>query len=517
MSAPIRRRRPWATRSCRDCLGWGWLDRPRCKACWGFVAKATGDHCEVCDRKVAVQDGVCRLCRRQASLIAGPDNKTRVDLTVAACTGHQLFIIGTLRSRGGLPPRPQNTVDGPPDRRLHSVRSRWRQLPLFEMARDLRGVSSLAPLLDPELSAVLEARAARIAELRGWPPRTLGSVRRGIRILCAVHEIGEPIRASTIAQLTHNAIPSNHVLEVFEDLDVLLDDRPDTLQTWCDRRLDFLPAGIRAEVDVWVAISRNGTRRRLPRSRSTVVTQLRLVRPFLRERTSTYTTLRQVTRGDVTNWLADRPNRVHEASALRSLFNVLKKERLVFANPMRGVTTGKNHASVPIPLTKQEVDAVALAARQDPALRVVVALAGVHALPARRIRALQLDEVDLAGRRLDPDGFDRPLDDYTAEAIADYLAYRRRRWPNSTNPHLLTSRNTATTTTAVGTFWLDRLVKRLPVGLDPLRQDRILEEAAATGADPLHLAHVFALSARASLRYANAASESAAEQTERKP
>ncbi|MEV7939296.1 hypothetical protein AB0O82_24570 [Kitasatospora sp. NPDC088264] len=134
--------------------------------------------------------------------------------------------------------------------------------------------------------------------------------------------------------------------------------------------------------------------------------------------------------------LTDRPNRVHEASALRSLFNVLKKERLVFANPMRGVTTGKNHAAVPIPFSDQEVDAVALAARQDPALRVVVALAGVHALPARRIRALQLDEVDLAGRRLDPDGFDRPLDDYTAEAIADYPAYRRRRWPNSTNPHL---------------------------------------------------------------------------------
>ncbi|MFJ7278494.1 hypothetical protein [Kitasatospora sp. NPDC098663] len=73
---------------------------------------------------MAVQDGVCRLCRRQASLIAGPDNKTRVDLTAAARTGHQLFIIGTLRPRGGLPPRPQNTADGPPDRRLHSVRSR---------------------------------------------------------------------------------------------------------------------------------------------------------------------------------------------------------------------------------------------------------------------------------------------------------------------------------------------------------------------------------------------------------
>ncbi|CAM5613387.1 hypothetical protein SGLAM104S_02785 [Streptomyces glaucescens] len=173
-----------------------------------------------------------------------------------------------------------------------------------------------------------------------------------------------------------------------------------------------------------------------------IITQLRLVQPFPRERTAAYTTLRQVTRDDITSWLFDRPNRVHEASALRSLFGVLKKERLVFANPMRGVRTSGNHVSVPIPLTSQKVDAVATAAEQDPALRVVVALAGVHALPARRIRALQLDQVDRPGRRLDPADSNRPLDDYTAEAITNYLAHRRRRWPNSTNPHLLVSGNT---------------------------------------------------------------------------
>ncbi|MFI7020351.1 hypothetical protein [Streptomyces sp. NPDC050164] len=78
----------------------------------------------------------------------------------------------------------------------------------------------------------------------------------------------------------------------------------------------------------------------------------------------------------------------------------------------------------------------------------------------------------------------RPLDDYTAEAINECLAYRQRRWPNSTNPHLLITSNTATTTTTVGTFWMDRLVKELPVGVDQLRQDRILEEALANGADP---------------------------------
>jgi hypothetical protein len=59
---------------------------------------------------------------------------------------------------------------------------------------------------------------------------------------------------------------------------------------------------------------------------------------------------------------------------------------------------------------------------------------------------------------------------------------------------------------------MDRLVKDLPVGVDRLRQDRILEEALAHGADPLHLAHVSSLSAKASLRYTSAVTESEAEQ-----
>ncbi|WP_405512013.1 hypothetical protein [Streptomyces canus] len=65
-------------------------------------------------------------------------------------------------------------------------------------------------------------------------------MRRGIRILCAVHRPGEQIRASTITQLTHTAVPANHVLEVFEELDIFLDDRPDSLDAWCEEHLSFL-------------------------------------------------------------------------------------------------------------------------------------------------------------------------------------------------------------------------------------------------------------------------------------
>ncbi|MFF5522525.1 hypothetical protein [Streptomyces coeruleorubidus] len=107
------------------------------------------------------------------------------------------------------------------------------------------------------------------------------------------------------------------------------------------------------------------------------------------------------------------------------------------------------------------------------------------------------------------------LDDYTAEAISSYLDYRHRRWPNSTNPHLLINRNTATTTTAVSPSWTEKLVRPLPVGLDRLRLDRILEEARANGADPLHLAHIFSLGSKTSLRYTTAVAVSAAEHESR--
>lgn len=181
---------------------------------------------------------------------------------------------------------------------------------------------------------------------------------------------------------------------------------------------------------------------------------------------------------------------------------------------MRGIKGGRLTTTIPASLTTEEVEAVAQAALQDPALRAVVALS-IHALADHQIRTLLLDQVDLAGCRLDSENINRPLDAYTAEAIIDHLDYRRRRWPNSTNPHLLISRNTATTTRAVGTFWIDKLVRPLPVGLDRLRQDRILEEALANGADPLHLAHLFSLGAKISLRYTTAVAASAAENESR--
>lgn len=78
-------------RSCEQCYGWGVLRGRICRGCEAFQQHPVGT-CLTCRRPaVPVRDGVCRLCRKQAALIAGPANKFAVDYSVAAVTGQQLF------------------------------------------------------------------------------------------------------------------------------------------------------------------------------------------------------------------------------------------------------------------------------------------------------------------------------------------------------------------------------------------------------------------------------------------
>lgn len=514
MSAPsasraVRKRvRAARLRSCDHCMTWGMLTERLCKACRSFASAHPAGLCGTCGRILPVEAGACRPCRRQATLIAGPANKTTVDLSVAAVTGHQLrFLIahpGRLRHVRPDTPREETA---PPTVR---ARPRWIQLLLFDMPRDLSQVSAQLPPADAILAERLQAEAGRLAELRGWSPRTLSLTQRGLRILAAVHGPGEPVRASTIRQLTARNMPFPHITDVLAAVGALDDDRPDTLALWLDGQLAGLPDQMGAELDTWLGILRNGGPRRRPRSRRTIVRDINSIRTFLADAGSRYSTLRQVTRDDIAGWLAARPgrSRPQDASTLRGLFSTLKAERLIFANPARGIRVSRRNPSVPVPLLAHQLTATADAAGRDPALRAVVALAGVHALLPGQIRHLRTDQIDLLGRRLDPGGLDRPLDEFTATAIRGYLDFRGTRWPATTSPYLLVTRKTAHTGDPVSRFWMDRLFRDLPVTAEQLRDDRIVEEALAGRADPLHLAAVFGFGPRTGLRYAAAARDS---------
>jgi hypothetical protein len=158
---------------------------------------------------------------------------------------------------------------------------------------------------------------------------------------------------------------------------------------------------------------------------------LRTMRPFLIECAAQYTTLRQVTSADLEKWVASDPKCRHmRVSAAGSLFRTLKGRRLLFADPARCLPPARRHLPVPVPLPPDvEAQIGALAAGSAETL-LVVALAGVHALTNSEITAVQLQDVALSERRLRVRGDARPLDTFTAQAIAGYLRYRHRRGPS---------------------------------------------------------------------------------------
>ncbi|MGQ4486019.1 hypothetical protein ACN6LM_002374 [Streptomyces sp. SAS_281] len=97
------------------------------------------------------------------------------------------------------------------------------------------------------------------------------------------------------------------------------------------------------------------------------------------------------------------------------------------------------------------------------------------------------------------------LEELTHQIAADWLDYRHRRWPASTNPRLPVSQRSALDPDhpAVGKTLLRVDV---PPGLTlvHLRQDRILNEAAET-ADPLRLMRLFGITEKTAMHYVGTA------------
>ena len=108
------------------------------------------------------------------------------------------------------------------------------------------------------------------------------------------------------------------------------------------------------------------------------------------------------------------------------------------------------------------------------------------------------------GRRISIAGHRQPLGELTRDALLAWLDYRRATWPDTANRHVLVSRISALGTRPVSPDYPGRHQPR-GVCLDHIRRDRILQEALATGADPLHLSLVFNIDHTNAMAYANAA------------
>ncbi len=349
--------------------------------------------------------------------------------------------------------------------------------------------------------------AFRLGEARGWGRGVRFGVQRALVILLSGHIEGDVVRYSEMfPALRALGVSSERTADVLGEMGILLDDRRPSFEDWLERKLDGIAPGIARETERWLRALRDGGPRARPRNVETVWNYLNYARPLLLAWSDRYDHLREVTRDDVLNALdtLHGSQRQNSLIALRSLFRMAKKTGGIFRNPTARIRVGERHSTLVQPLQPDQIEKTVIAAVR-PADRLIIALAIVHAARSGGIRRLHLDDIDLGNRHLTIAGRSRPLDELTHRELLNWLDYRRSRWPNTANAHLLVNQQTALETGPVSAVWLKAAFRGREATLERLRVDRQLEEALTHGADPLHLAVVFGLDEKTALRYATAA------------
>jgi hypothetical protein len=479
-----------------------------CEACRSWRKKYwPPQECPSCRRQVAVNErGFCRLCCRQATLARTPH--TRTDVVECNGAGQQLYLADRIlkkRKPPGWPPPP-------PPARVPAWPAGYpvshRQLVLFEMPRELAlGCSGvLPPPALPELAASLDRAVEDYAAKFGWRRNLKLSTVRGIRVLLATQDTpGAKIKSSEAGRLLQ--LPNltvRPVVEVLASVGMLDDDRQPPLEAWFTKQSAGLPRPMAGELASWFHALRDGstaTPRTRLRPTTTVYPLVVGVLPALRTWADAgYSSLREVSRQDVAEALpagADRRRKV--LGGLRSLFRFLKARRAVFVNPTARMRAEPAQVSHPLPVDLAPVREALNST--DPARAALAALVAFHAPRAGQVRALRLG--DVGDGRLSLPGRTVLLARPVMERLNAWLDERERRWPGTANPHLFVNQYTAVRTCPVSKFWV---TKTIGMSAEAIRQDRILDEALATGGDVRRLGDLFGLSVGGAERYARSAS-----------
>jgi hypothetical protein len=442
--------------------------------------------------------GYCRLCTRQASLVRLPH--CSIDVAEACRNGHQLYFAGMFRQKRPEPqPSPQRPLPWPGQYPVP-----YRQLVLFDAERDLaagRRVGFPTPPL-PGLAAALEDVLADHAVRHGWGRQLQAVTRSALRVLLTTQDTpGAPVPATDVEALTQLAFNNvRAVTEILTAAGMLCDDRESTLDTWFTRRASGLPDPMAAELRSWFEALRDGTRtppRLRPRSSATIRVHVARAAPILHAWASQgHQSLREITRQDILDALPVQANQHRQAlSAIRSLFRFLKGRRVIFADPAARLRHDRLHNGQPVPLN---LDTVREAIHStQPARAALAALVAFHALRSGQLASLEL--TDVHDGRLHLDGRVIPLAGPVRERLAAWLDERARRWPATVNPHLFINWYTAVRETPVSSPWISHTL-----GISPqaVREDRILDEALATGGDIRRLCDLFGLTVGGAERYA---------------
>ncbi|MFE3173129.1 hypothetical protein ACFXPA_48670 [Amycolatopsis sp. NPDC059090] len=391
---------------------------------------------------------------------------------------------------------------------------------LAYVARRFAGSAPLPRWRHPALeSDNLQIQAAadlaeQLGAAHGWSSSTIRCTIDGLEVVLDGRSPGERVRLTEVRSRTSRQTSSARVAEVLSGLGLLEDDTVPPIRSWIDRRASTLASGFASDVRAWLLVLLDGDDRTRPRSHSCLYAYFGAVQPFLATWADTRGQLREITSADVAAALDPLLGwrRRNAIAALRSLFRFAKKRGVIFADPTTRLKALDVERGL-LPMTDAEVrdvENLAVAPRQH----LAIALAAVHAARATAIRRLTLDDLDMPNRRITIDGHTQRLGELAHRTLNAWLEHRRLRWPHTPNRHLLVSEKTALGTGPVSRDYLKRCLLHHGVRLEQIRGDRILQEALAVGADPLHLSLVFDLSHSTASRYADIARQILAEDLE---
>jgi site-specific recombinase XerC len=499
-------------RSCEHCGSWGL--RALCQGCRQWNRAHQTGTCRRCRRAgLPVGDGLCRACCVHAAE-HGPQALTE--------PWTQLWFGGTLPRR--LRAASRSPVHRPSDRARSRLQTQRPARPLsphlvnpdqgtlFAMPRDWRGIDTRAlPALTPPAQQLLEEFKQR-SRMQAWAVGIRGQATRAMHLLLAWLGAEAPIPKADIRSVATGRpwTSSRRVLRFLEEHDLVIPDPARQVavhQDAIEQRLQTLPDGIAGELRRWVQVLRGeGRRQHRPMAFATIRKYVGSADPVVRAWATRVSSLREITPDDIHAALRERQGNqarsVHVA--LRSLFQALKQERLVFRDPTRGISLAAVER-LPAPLPSDQLRGL-LDQANGAMARLVIALVAIHALRKTELTQLRLADLDLARGQLTVHRSAGRhivyLDELTHSLAVAWLGERRQRWPHTSNPYLLVSQQSAvdSTPSPVTVPVIDRCFWPLGVSPSQLRQDRILDEARHT-ADPVRLMRVFGLSDTTAMKY----------------
>lgn len=488
--------------SCLDCYAWG-ATRHHTWLCVGCKAwrrdNSTLGQCPSCGQRQHLGTmGACRLCYKQASYMRPPDGK--LDIVAANQHGQQLFIANLFLRRGMRRPQPAPRAVDPTSAARHGC----EQLLLFTMRRDLsaHGRVGLHLRADPTRAAALDVHARAVATELGWSARQLEDTCYGLRIVLGIQDYPHtPVNASDVELLREVDLPVWTVLRVLARAGLLREDRTPAFDAWFTDQIRGLPEPMSAELTTWFDILKNGSQippRRRPRSETTIRLHLQWALPILRDWANAgHTSLRTISREHVLDALPPSGNpRSQAGQGLKSICRLLKARKILFTDPTSRVKTGYHQSNQPMPV---DVDLLRAALHSDdPARAALVALMAFHGLRTGQLQRLEL--TGIRDGRLHIDGRIIILAEPVRDRIRAYLDHRNQRWPHATSPYVFLTRHTGSRHQQASARWI-WLTIGPGLSAAAVREDRILDEALATGGDVRRLADLFGLSIQAGTRY----------------